>query len=629
MKWFITSLVVLCGYSLVESQTIVNAYAKVTTVNAARTTLTVTNVNEANHTFSVGEQVIVMQMQDDCVGTNTTNVATFGNLGSIANAGVYEIRIIASRLPASGTPTAVTLSQALTNTFNTGANSSVQLITYRNLGANYTTTANITGLAWDGNVGGVIAIRVTNTLTLNHSITADGIGFRGGNMSNSFSGPICTAANSALYISNNANQGWKGEGIYESTNAGFNNSRGRILNGGGGGGDHNAGGGGGGNFSSGGQGGVGYNNCTANPAGGLGGLGLSTVISSSRMFMGGGGGGGQQNDGRGTNGGQGGGIILLKAQVLASNTVCSSAIRITANGMAAASNTGLGDDGVGGGGAAGSIICQVTSYSLSASCPLSISANGGNGGTSIFPSANGSVAGGGGGGQGVIVFSTATPTTNVASTTTNGLPGADNNVGYTTAGPGGGTNNTGIIPNSVTPLPVELLYFEALCTGEEAVELSWETAMEKNNDYFTVEKSDDAIHWTGLGTIDGAGASLVKHHYNLKDVAPAGITYYRLKQTDHNGKATYSRIVSVDCSPQLTTPAYIYPNPAGDELHVVGGNIEVVEIIDCLGQLVMALSPQQATAAQSLPISGVAPGVYTVRILQKNKKLCVLKFIKQ
>jgi hypothetical protein len=125
----------------------INGYAKVTAINGGATTLTVTNVNETAHTFTVGGNVIVMQMQDDVIGTNTTNISTFGNLGSIANGGNFEIRTITSRLPAVGTPTSITLNAGLINTYNVGANSSVQLITFRNMGVNFTTTANITGLA--------------------------------------------------------------------------------------------------------------------------------------------------------------------------------------------------------------------------------------------------------------------------------------------------------------------------------------------------------------------------------------------------------------------------------------------------------------------------------------------------
>ncbi len=276
MKILILILIVI---SLGTKAQILNAYAKVTNINGAKTTLTVTNVNQTSHTFTVGGSVIMMQMQDDVIGTNTTNIASFGNLGAIANAGVYEIAIISARSPAAGTPTTITFSSPLAGTYNTGANSSVQLITLRDLGANYTTTATINGLTWDGNVGGVIGIQVTNTLTLNNSISANGIGFAGGTKNpNGYS--ACESTTYATAIA--TRYSGKGEGIYKNTTAAFGGARGKIINGGGGGNDVNSGGGGGGNYSEGGSGGLGWvpagTGCSPS-VGGLGGISLNGHIS--------------------------------------------------------------------------------------------------------------------------------------------------------------------------------------------------------------------------------------------------------------------------------------------------------------------------------------------------------------
>src|SRR4051812_40410666 len=105
----------------VKSQ-VLNAYAKVSSISG--TTFTVTNVNESNHTFAVGNKIIIMQMQDDVIGSNTTDASTFGDLSTISSAGFYEIGIISSRLPATGTPTSITVSSALANTYHTGINAS-------------------------------------------------------------------------------------------------------------------------------------------------------------------------------------------------------------------------------------------------------------------------------------------------------------------------------------------------------------------------------------------------------------------------------------------------------------------------------------------------------------------------
>lgn len=618
--------ILLLACNFVFSQTTVNAYARITSVTSS-SVLALSDVNIASHTFSVGGRVIVMQMQDNVIGTNTTNVSTFGNLSAISNAGNYEIRTITAITPTTGTPTSVTITPALGNTYNTGANSMVQLISFRDLGANYTTTANISGPAWNGTVGGVVAFYVTNTLTLNHRILADGLGFRGGSFSNNNSGPVCTAPSNTIYTANNNQLGFKGEGIYRATDNTFNNARGRLLNGGGGGNDHNAGGGGGGNFTAGGQGGNGYNNCTTFPGGGLGGLSLSAQISASRVFMGGGGGGGQQNNSQNSAGGNGGGIILISANVIASSTTCASSIRISANGNTAIN---AGNDGMGGGGAGGSIVLQVNSYSITATCPLTVSANGGNGGSVTDGAAHG---GGGGGGQGVIIYSIPQPTVNITTQVNNGSAGADNSGGSTSAAAGTGTSGTGVVASSSGPMPVELFRFDAKPEGE-AVVLNWLTTSELNNSYFSVERSSDGVTYSEIKRVKGAGTKKTPTAYKAFDNQPLhGTTYYRLKQVDFDDSYDYSKPVSVEYKKPLEVA--LSPNPvnSGEEITLLVANphfYKTIEITlqDITGHELMKQAHNLTdTGLFKMVCPPLVKGVYLVRIQAGNlylvKKLLV------
>jgi hypothetical protein len=148
-----------------NAQTIINGYANVSAINGSKTTLSVNNVNQSFDAFDVGDKIIIMQMQDNVVGSDTLDNSSFGNISLIANAGVYEFTTIASNSPASGIPTSITLVAPLINNYTTTSRSSVQIITFKNLGTNFTTTSNITGLAWNGFVGGVIAFQVDSKLT--------------------------------------------------------------------------------------------------------------------------------------------------------------------------------------------------------------------------------------------------------------------------------------------------------------------------------------------------------------------------------------------------------------------------------------------------------------------------------
>lgn len=116
-------------------------------------------------------------------------------------------------------------------------------------------------------------------------------------------------------------------------------------------------------------------------------------------------------------------------------------------------------------------------------------------------------------------------------------------------------------PPPIPSLPVELITFNGTIING-AVVLNWATASETNNDYFTIEKSKNAINFETVAFAAGAGNSNTLLNYSTKDNEPfSGVTYYRLKQTDFDGKYTYSNLLKVDFVKQLAVNVSIYPNP--------------------------------------------------------------------
>lgn len=96
------------------------------------------------------------------------------------------------------------------------------------------------------------------------------------------------------------------------------------------------------------------------------------------------------------------------------------------------------------------------------------------------------------------------------------------------------------------PLPLEWLSFEALSVNSQ-VELSWQTASETNNDYFSVLRSATGLDYQELGYISGTGNSIRCQSYSFTDEKPlAGINYYRICQTDYDGMKSYSKTVAVE-----------------------------------------------------------------------------------
>lgn len=167
---------------------------------------------------------------------------------------------------------------------------------------------------------------------------------------------------------------------------------------------------------------------------------------------------------------------------------------------------------------------------------------------------------------------------------------------------------------SSTPLPVELLYFDALPDGRE-VRCSWATATEQDNDFFTVERSADGEFFEDIGEVDGAGTSQSTLHYAFMDPAPLpGLSYYRLRQTDFDGSTVHSNIVPVWMQDiRVDVPLVLWPNPAQEALNIIGTIAgERLTLWDGSGRRMLdaGLSTEGTTV---LDVSGLPEGVYLVR----------------
>jgi hypothetical protein len=95
-------------------------------------------------------------------------------------------------------------------------------------------------------------------------------------------------------------------------------------------------------------------------------------------------------------------------------------------------------------------------------------------------------------------------------------------------------------------LPIELTQFTVKSEQRFNI-LSWTTESEHNNDYFNIEKTLDGETFENIGYIKGAGNSTYPTTYLFTDYnSNRDINYYRLKQTDLDGKFTYSDLISID-----------------------------------------------------------------------------------
>ena len=163
-------------------------------------------------------------------------------------------------------------------------------------------------------------------------------------------------------------------------------------------------------------------------------------------------------------------------------------------------------------------------------------------------------------------------------------------------------------------LPVELLYFHATCMGD-AVQFEWATASETNNEYFTIERSTDAVNYEEVARIQGAGTTSQRSDYSfMADNNSSSMTYYRLRQTDIDGKYEIFTPVALQCSAEQATDIDPYPVPARDMVNIIsnGENMSRVEVYTIQGSRIMSREAE-GTRTQ-INVSTFAAGAYIVKV---------------
>jgi hypothetical protein len=175
-------------------------------------------------------------------------------------------------------------------------------------------------------------------------------------------------------------------------------------------------------------------------------------------------------------------------------------------------------------------------------------------------------------------------------------------------------------------LPIVLTYFNAY-TNKTNVTLNWQTASEINNDYFTLERSKDGVTYEVIGTVLGAGTSMTAINYSFTDTKPlTGVSYYRLKQTDYDGKFEVFSPVSVSYLNE--SEIKIGSNPSAKELNIsVNGEVGsgVAKICNVIGVLVKTI--EISDNFTTVNVSDIPKGTYILVVsankIQINKKILV------
>jgi hypothetical protein len=169
---------------------------------------------------------------------------------------------------------------------------------------------------------------------------------------------------------------------------------------------------------------------------------------------------------------------------------------------------------------------------------------------------------------------------------------------------------------SVELLPVTWLQFNCNRISSEKVAVTWSTGMEENTEAFYIERKTGNSDFANIGKVDAAGNSFETRNYQFIDNdAPLKQTFYRVKQTDKNGKSSYTSICESNSGADAGEGIQVSPNPANAELNVAFADAEgefICNLYDVTGKHV--LMGTSVSGRCNLKTDALYPGVYTLKI---------------
>jgi hypothetical protein len=191
------------------------------------------------------------------------------------------------------------------------------------------------------------------------------------------------------------------------------------------------------------------------------------------------------------------------------------------------------------------------------------------------------------------------------------------------------------------PLPIDLLSFHTDCS-HDIVDVNFSVLSQVNNDYFLIERSEDAIDWEVVGQLDGVegGNSNTQMDYVFVDNSPlSNLSYYRLTQVDFDGKSKTYYPVSTTCggSSEGGLPVAIYPNPALNEVTIemeldnFQGDDVYYTITDATGKAVLSdyVQLDRGFNKHNLDVSKLPNGVYILRFNQTKDHITETRIVKR
>lgn len=189
-------------------------------------------------------------------------------------------------------------------------------------------------------------------------------------------------------------------------------------------------------------------------------------------------------------------------------------------------------------------------------------------------------------------------------------------------------------------LPVTITDFGAIYNNDK-VNIKWTTVFELNNDRFEVERSTDGVSFTSVGSVKGQGNSSVKRDYQFSDDVSRSVfskndLYYRLKQVDVDGKASYTKVLVVRVYRTKTLQSLsVTPNPAINDIKV---NVQlnenayiVIKVTNSNGIEVVRRTTRGSVGTNSFALEGTSrlqTGIYFLEVIVNSNERMNVKLIK-
>lgn len=178
-------------------------------------------------------------------------------------------------------------------------------------------------------------------------------------------------------------------------------------------------------------------------------------------------------------------------------------------------------------------------------------------------------------------------------------------------------------------LPVHLTTFNAEAI-KDRVELSWETAWERNSREFIVQRSSDLKEFGDIGRVVAAGETEGLKQYSFTDDTPLlGVSYYRLRLVDGNGSYEYSKVKDVSLHPGEPM-VFVSPNPTDNgvvRIKAFGVDVSLLQLTSLLGQPIAFRARSTAPDTWEIyPESKLTSGLYLLHSGQ-NDYFPAIRFI--